>query len=109
MGQFGQAPPPGSSTGETLQWRIDTWKLEGYCHPEERTICFYVSMPAPLYWSLRFIAAEAHKASSLGKVFATQIQGPEFDYPPPPAYAQKLGIAPHPVISALGDLGIPGS
>lgn len=112
VGQFGQAPPPGSSTGETLQWRIDTWKLEGHCHPEERTICFYVSMPVPLYWSLRFIAAEAREASSLGKVFTTQIQGPEFDYPPPPpppAYAQKLGIAPHPVISVLGDRGIPGS
>lgn len=57
MGQFGQAPPPRSSTGETLQWRIDTWKLEGHCHPEEMT------MPAPLCWSLIFIAAEAREAS----------------------------------------------
>lgn len=91
VGQFGQAPPPESSTGETLQWRIDTWKLESHCHPEERTIYFYVSMPVPLYWSLRFIAAEAHKASSLGKVFTTQIQGLEFDSPPPPRSCAKTG------------------
>lgn len=73
MGQFGQAPPPRFSTGETLQWRIDTWKLEDHYHPEEMT------MPAPLCWSLIFIVAEAREASSIGKVFTMQTQGPEFD------------------------------